>query len=148
MRYANFLTKLLCLGIVLVVLWQYQQIALTRAAQVAEYEAQAAEIEAYNAEILQREEESPYADGVYQGEAQGFGGAITVEVTVEEGRLTDIHVLSAHGEDPAYYSQAESVLDEMIARQSTEVDTVSGATYSSRGLIEATAQAMEKAVRE
>jgi uncharacterized protein with FMN-binding domain len=115
---------------------------------VAEYEAQAAEIEAYNAEILQAEEESPYADGVYQGEAQGFGGAITVEITVEEGRLAAIQVLSADGEDPAYYSQAESVLDEMISQQSAEVDTVSGATYSSRGLIEATAQAMEKAVRE
>jgi uncharacterized protein with FMN-binding domain len=40
------------------------------------------------------------------------------------------------------------VLEEMIRQQTTEVDTVSGATYSSRGLIEATAQAMEKAVRE
>jgi uncharacterized protein with FMN-binding domain len=56
-------------------------------------------------------------------------------------------VLSADGEDPAYYAQAESVLEEMLRQQSTEVDTVSGATYSSQGLIAATAQALEKAVK-
>jgi uncharacterized protein with FMN-binding domain len=147
MKHANFIMKLLCLGLVLGSLWQYQQIANSRAAVVADHEAQAEEINAYNAEILQAENESPYEDGVYQGTATGFGGDITVEVTVEEGGIAKIEVLSADGEDPAYYSQAESVVEEMLLRQSTEVDTVSGATYSSRGLIEATAQALEKAVK-
>jgi uncharacterized protein with FMN-binding domain len=147
MKHANFIMKLLCLGLVLGGLWQYQQIANSRAAVVADHEAQAAEINAYNAEILQAESESPYEDGVYQGTATGFGGDITVEVTVEEGSITQIDVLSADGEDPAYYSQAESVVEEMLRQQSTDVDTVSGATYSSRGLIEATAQALEKAVK-
>jgi uncharacterized protein with FMN-binding domain len=147
MKYANFIMKLLCLGLVMGGLWQYQQIANSRAAVVADHEAQAAEINAYNAEILQAESESPYEDGVYQGTATGFGGDITVEVTVEEGSIAQIQVLSADGEDPAYYSQAESVVEEMLRQQSTEVDTVSGATYSSRGLIEATAQALEKAVK-
>jgi uncharacterized protein with FMN-binding domain len=147
MKHANFIMKLLCLGLVLGSLWQYQQIANSRAAVVADHQAQAAEISAYNAEILQAESESPYEDGVYQGTATGFGGDITVEVTVEEGSIAQIDVLSADGEDPAYYSQAESVVKEMLRQQSTEVDTVSGATYSSRGLIEAAAQALEKAVK-
>jgi uncharacterized protein with FMN-binding domain len=147
MKYANFIMKLLCLGLVLGGLWQYQQIANSRAAVVADHEAQAAEINAYNAEILQADRESPYVDGVYQGTATGFGGDITVAVAVEEGSIAQIEVLSADGEDPAYYSQAESVVEEMLRQQSTEVDTVSGATYSSRGLIEATAQALEKAVK-
>jgi uncharacterized protein with FMN-binding domain len=128
-------------------LWQYQQIANSRAAVVADHQAQAEEINSYNAEILQAESESTYEDGIYQGTATGFGGDITVEVTVEAGSIAQIEVLSADGEDPAYYSQAESVVEEMLRQQSTEVDTVSGATYSSRGLIEATAQALEKAVK-
>jgi uncharacterized protein with FMN-binding domain len=147
MKYANFMMKLLCLGLVLGMLWQYQQIATSRAAVVADHEAQAAEINAHNAEILQAEAESPYEDGAYQGTATGFGGEITVEVTIADGAISQITVLSADGEDPAYYAQAESVLEEMLRQQSTEVDTVSGATYSSQGLIAATAQALEKAVK-
>jgi uncharacterized protein with FMN-binding domain len=147
MKHANFIMKLLCLGLVLGSLWQYQQIANSRAAVVADHQAQEEEINSYNAEILQAESDSPYEDGIYQGTATGFGGDITVEVTVEAGSIAQIEVLSADGEDPAYYSQAESVVEEMLRQQSTEVDTVSGATYSSRGLIEATAQALEKAVK-
>jgi uncharacterized protein with FMN-binding domain len=70
-----------------------------------------------------------------------------VEVTIADGAISQITVLSADGEDPAYYAQAESVLEEMLRQQSTEVDTVSGATYSSQGLIAATTQALEKAVK-
>jgi uncharacterized protein with FMN-binding domain len=146
MKYANFVMRLLCLALVLGVLWQYQRIANSRATVVAQYDAQVEEINAYNAEILQSETASPYSDGTYQGTATGFGGDIMVEVTILDGSITQIQVLSADGEDPAYYSQAESVLEEMLSCQSADVDTVSGATYSSRGLIEATAQALEKAV--
>ena len=59
--------------------------------------------------------------------------------------LTAIDVLNADGEDPAYYDQAVAVIDEMLKAQSSEVDTVSGATFSSTGLIEATADALGKA---
>ena len=61
--------------------------------------------------------------------------------------MKKIDVLSAEGEDPAYYEQAESVLEKMLDAQSADVDTVSGATYSSGGLIEATGNALEKAVK-
>lgn len=86
-----------------------------------------------------------YKDGTYQGSAQGFGGAINVEVTVENGNISDIQVLSADGEDASYYNSALSVLDSIMEKQSAEVDTVSGATYSSTGLINATKQALGKA---
>jgi uncharacterized protein with FMN-binding domain len=68
-------------------------------------------------------------------------------VTIEADSITQIDVLSAGGEDPAYYIQAESVLEEILKCQDTAVDTVSGATFSSSGLIEATRQALEKAVK-
>ena len=59
--------------------------------------------------------------------------------------VAEITVLSADGEDPAYYDQALAVLDEIVSAQSTEVDTVSGATFSSTGLIDAAVDALGKA---
>lgn len=151
MKYGNFLAKLVSLLLILGVLWQYQSVALKRAAAVEENAAAVAEAEAYNARILQAqagEEEEPfgYVDGIYEGEGTGFGGQITVSVTVEEGAITAIEVLSAGGEDPAYYALAESVLEEMLELQSAQVDTVSGATFSSGGIIAAVQDALGKAV--
>ena len=54
-------------------------------------------------------------------------------------------MLTADGEDKPYYKQAVSVLNEMLEAQSTEVDTVSGATLTSEGLIGAVADALGKA---
>jgi uncharacterized protein with FMN-binding domain len=157
MKYQNFLTKLICLILVIAALLKYQQIAESRAALVAEHDTQATEIEAYNEALLQsiqtdaqdsaEEEIYIFNDGTYTGTAAGFGGDITVSVTLEADQITDITVLSASGEDPAYLEQAESVLAEILAQQDTDVDTVSGATFSSGGLIEATRLALEKAVK-
>ncbi|MCD8053114.1 MAG: FMN-binding protein [Lachnospiraceae bacterium] len=150
MKYANFVLKSVCLVLMIGVLWQYQSIAQARAAVVAENEAAIAEMEEYNAQLLAAEEESEegagYQDGIYEGEGTGFGGTITVSVTVEDGLIADITVLSAAGEDTAYYNTAQSVLDDILEAQSTEVDTVSGATFTSGGLIEAVSDALGKAV--
>lgn len=86
-----------------------------------------------------------YKNGTYQGSAQGFGGTITVEVTVEKGNISDIQVISADGEDATYYNVAVNVLDDIMSKQSADVDTVSGATYSSIGIINATKEALAKA---
>jgi uncharacterized protein with FMN-binding domain len=86
-----------------------------------------------------------YKNGTYQGSAQGFGGTITVEVTIENGNISDIQVVSAAGEDATYYNMAINVLDDIMSKQSADVDTVSGATYSSTGLINATKEALGKA---
>ena len=80
-----------------------------------------------------------YKDGTYEGSAYGFGDLITVSVTLKDGKMTDIAVLSADGEDKPYYKQAVSVLNEMLEAQSTEVDAVSGATLTADGLIDAVA---------
>lgn len=87
-----------------------------------------------------------YKDGNYTGEAEGFGGRISVEVTVESGQITGINMLSAEGEDGAYLSMAEEVITDILDAQSTEVDSVSGATFSSNGIKEAVKQALDKAV--
>ena len=89
--------------------------------------------------------ENVYKDGIYTGSAQGFGGAITVQVTLANDEITDIQVTSAPGEDSAYLSQGEGVISSIISAQSTDVDTVSGATFSSTGIINAVVDALGKA---
>ena len=145
MKYMNFAIRTVSLLLILGVLWQYQHIAASRAAVVAERQRLIDEVEAYNAALTEQDVVGGYKDGTYEGTGLGFGGEITVSVTVADGRVTDIAVLSADGEDPAYYDQALAVLDEIVSAQSTEVDTVSGATFSSTGLIDAAADALGKA---
>ena len=86
-----------------------------------------------------------YKDGTYTGEAEGYGGTIQVEVTLAGDEITSINVVSAPGEDSAYLSQAESVINSVISSQSTDVDTVSGATFSSTGILNAVDEALGKA---
>lgn len=145
MKYMNFAIRTVSLLLVLGVLWQYQHIAASRAAVVAERQQRIDEVEAYNAALTEQDVASSYNDGTYEGAGMGFGGEITVSVTVADGKVAEITVLSADGEDPAYYDQALAVLDEIVSAQSTEVDTVSGATFSSTGLIEAAVDALGKA---
>ena len=86
-----------------------------------------------------------YKDGTYTGEADGYGGTIQVEVTLASDEITSINVVSAPGEDSAYLSQAESVIDSILSAQSTDVDTVSGATFSSTGILNAVDDALGQA---
>lgn len=86
--------------------------------------------------------EGAFTDGVFTGSSNGYGGEITVQVTVENGQITDISILSAPGETDPYYSLARSLLDTVKQRQTWEVDTVSGATYSSRGILGAIRNAL------
>ena len=89
-------------------------------------------------------DDSNYKDGTYQGEAEGFGGTVAVEVTVEKGKITAVEIVSAQKEDGAYLSMAKDIIPEILDAQSADVDTISGATFSSTGIKNATAQALAK----
>lgn len=86
-----------------------------------------------------------YKDGSYEGTATGFGGDITVKVTVDGGKITAVDIVSAEKEDGAYLTMAEDIIPKIIDAQTSEVDTISGATFSSTGIKNATAQALESA---
>ena len=83
-------------------------------------------------------------DGIYTAEAMGFEGQITVQVTVAEDKITDITLLSAEDEEE-YLSQAKQVIPAILEGQSPNVDAVSGATYSSTGILNAVKLALAKA---
>ena len=88
-----------------------------------------------------------YKDGTYTGEADGFGGTIQVEVKIEKNKIVEINVISAEKEDGAYLSMAKDMIPKIIDAQSADVDTISGATFSSTGIKNASEQALEKAVK-
>ncbi len=93
----------------------------------------------------QTEKSQRYTDGVYTGEAEGYGGPVIVEAAIENGTLTRLTVVSSEHEDAAYFDAASILLDEIVEQQSTDVDTVSGATFSSNGIIHAAQKALKKA---
>ncbi|MBR1781467.1 MAG: FMN-binding protein [Oscillospiraceae bacterium] len=158
MKLGNFIAKLLSLLLVIGFLMYYQSVAVVRAAAVEENEAAIAAVEAHNREVQQEYEallraadeaeaeaqaaEGPYVNGVYEGEGTGYGGAVRVRVEIVGGYIDHIEVTEHSGEDPAYYMLAESLVDAMVTAQSDQVDTVSGATFSSQGLIQAVGHAL------
>ena len=124
-----------------------QEAAIAQAKSDAKDKDNAAKEDAEETDTEEESDDSEnvYKDGTYTGSAQGFGGAITVQVTLANDEITDIQVTSAPGEDSAYLSQGESVISSIISAQSTDVDTVSGATFSSTGIINAVVDALGKA---
>ena len=76
-------------------------------------------------------------DGRYQGDGRGFGGNIVVEVEVRDGSLISIRILE-HAETPSIAGPALEVIPvTMIDQQTIQVDVYSGATATTRGIIEA-----------
>ena len=84
-----------------------------------------------------------YKDGKYKGTGTGFNGETRLSVTVKGGKIFDIQTIS---ESDQYYRMAySSIKSEIISSQSTQVDAVSGATYSSRGIMTAVENALSQA---
>lgn len=87
----------------------------------------------------------PFAtDGTYTGSAQGYGGPVTMQVVIKDGYIDDVQVVSAPNEDAPYLEQAVALLDVIKQEQTVNVDTVSGCTYSSVGILNGTKEALEK----
>lgn len=91
-------------------------------------------------------QDSKYKDGTYTGSGTGFkGGTTTVSVTIKNGKISSIETVS-NEDTPRFYDRVENaIMDEIVSSQSTDVDTVSGATFSSRGIISAVENALSKA---
>ncbi len=87
-----------------------------------------------------------YADGVYQGSGQGFKGTVTMEVEIESGEIIRVEAVSQR-DDRKWFNRAITNLSQtIIAEQSADVDVVSGATFSSQGIIEGVANALEESL--
>lgn len=96
------------------------------------------------AEIAAVQDASAYKDGTYYGTGKGFAGNIKVKVDIAGGKISAISIVSTKDGD-SYVKSASSLLDTIVEKQSTNVDTVSGATFSSRGIITAVRSALSQA---
>ena len=109
-----------------------------RLTAVVEQPAEAASSEAEE-EVLPK---LPYADGIYVGSSRGYGGAVRVQVTMENGSITEVGILDASHETKQFLRRAKRLLNTVVEAQSWEVDAVSEATYTSRGILGAVQNAL------
>lgn len=83
-----------------------------------------------------------YEDGEYTGSASGYKGVTTVQVTVKNGCITDITILSTNDDNEFFSKARNSLIREILSSQSTQVDIVTGATFSSNAIINAVNNAL------
>lgn len=155
MKYKNFLIRLISLLLVVGSLWYYNAAAWKRQEIVEAHEQKIAEAEAYNESVMALEQgnsqedganATAYQDGTYEGTGIGFGGEVSVSVTITDGKIANVEILSADDEDPAYFDMAKVLTDTIVKEQNAQVDVISGATFSSNGILEAAQDALSKAV--
>ncbi len=90
--------------------------------------------------------EGAYTDGVYVGEGNGYLGAMKVEVTVAGGKITEIKLVETVDTEAIYKTAVDSVIPAIIEKNTiNDVDVQTSATYSSLGIMEAVAAALEQA---
>lgn len=86
----------------------------------------------------------PYKEGIYYGTAEGYSGNVSVAVVIQEKSIKAI-LITETSDDEAFFQRAMGVVKNVLKTQRTEVDTVSGATYSSKGILGAIQNALKQA---
>ena len=149
--------KALNLVLIFCILCSYQSFAQERAVTVEAYETQKKEADAaweayYATQAGQSQttdqEKTGLTDGTYTGHGTGFGGDITLEVVITDGKITSCEIKAAENETPEYLDAAKILVDKVTEEQSADVDTVSGATLSSNGILEAVRDCLAQAGKE
>lgn len=96
-------------------------------------------------ELADMDETGSYTDGVYYGSGKGYNGNIKVKVTITDGKIASIEVVSSSDDQPYLRNSVNKVIPAMISGQTTNVDVYSGATFSSNGIILAVRDALSQA---
>ena len=85
------------------------------------------------------------ATGTYEGKAMGHNAEIDVAVTLDNNKITSVKILK-NFETPAVSELPKKVIPQMIVdNQSLKVDRISGATFTSMGILNAVRSALGKA---
>lgn len=85
-----------------------------------------------------------YKDGSYTGTAQGFRANIDAKVTIKNGKIENVEIVNS-SDDMRFFERAQSLTETIVEEQSTDIDVVNGATYSSKGILDAVKDALDKA---
>ena len=86
-----------------------------------------------------------YKDGEYLGKASAYNGNVEVKVTISGGKITAIDIVKTKDDEEYFFDAQKRVIPEILEKQSTDVDTVAGATTSCEGICHAVEKALEEA---
>ena len=90
--------------------------------------------------------EAGLKDGTYTGTGKGYNGDIQIELVVSGGKITDLKTVEHEETEGISDAAFEGIEKQLLEKQSADkLDTVSGATGTSKGLIEAINEALPKA---
>lgn len=139
-RYRYFAAKALCLVVVVVLLIGFSGWAEQANAHDAAVADQIAEAE-------RAASRGPYAtDGTFEGSAQGYGGMVKMQVVIKNGHIDSVVIADASSEDDAWLKMCLNLPDQIVAAQTTALDTVSGATFTSAAILNGTTEALQKSM--
>jgi len=85
-----------------------------------------------------------YKDGTYSGTGTSRRGNVSVSVTVQSGRIATVTISNITTQYPV--ARIASLPAQVVARQSSQVDNISGATYSAQAFSTAVQAALAKAL--
>ena len=89
--------------------------------------------------------ENSYTPGVYEGSGRGYRGPIQVSLQVSPAGIEDIAIISHNDSIFPGLVAMEELLELVLDTGTADLDAVSGATFSSRGFLEAVEDALGKA---
>ena len=89
--------------------------------------------------------EAAYTPGIYVGSGQGLRGAINVRLEISTGGIVDIEIVGHRETAFPGLAAMEELLEMVLEMGSTDLDFISGATFSSRGFLEAVDDALRRA---
>ncbi|MCR5737164.1 MAG: FMN-binding protein [Eubacterium sp.] len=144
-----FIYKLMNVFFIAIVIFTYQSFAQKRDQEVSAYNKQTKqskkEWEIESKKLSGVQEVALYQDGEYMGTGKGYGGEIEVSVSIKDGKIANVKIVSAKNETPDYIKEVSSITEDIVAFQDTDVDVISGATLSSNGVLDAVDEALAKA---
>lgn len=135
----HFISKLAVLAFVVAALWAYSAWSEKAIAYDENVETQMLEMER-----LANRGSYPN-DGVFEGSAEGFGGPVVMRVTIDNGYIDSVEIVDVSLEDPPWVEMCEGLPDKIVRLQTSNIDVVSGATYTSAGMLNGVAEALKQA---
>jgi uncharacterized protein with FMN-binding domain len=99
------------------------------------------------APMLGKRASEKLVDGVYEGSYSSFPNAAVVRVTIADDRIAKVELIE-HRASSRGKRANDAIPKRIVEEQSTQVDAVSGATNSSRVIMNAAEDALKKAMRE
>ena len=141
-RYQNIFFRTLSIGLAVAALTLYGSWANEAAAADAAVEQQIMEAE-------RAANRGPYlTDGVFVGSAEGYGGLVTMQATIEDGWITVVDILDVTHEDQEWIDMCLVLPERIIKAQGVGIDVIASATYTSAGMLNGTAEALKQSMNE